>query len=555
MDKKTPSENQAIEKVLEKLKQLEKRISKLEKIVVIPQDAVFESQNEPTVVEAEVISNDEGGIESRVGEYGMAWLGNIVLLVGIIFLLQFFKNQGYSLLSSLFGFASVAGVYLTGYLTRQHYPHMSRLFTYNGHLLLFVVTLRLHFTATEPLIGNKYIGLFLLLIVISYLLYISYKNKIQVLTVIVLIMTAVTAIVSNCTHFMLFLMIFISAFSVFFVHKFGWWRLLMLSIFLVYSCFLMWSLNNPIITHSFKAVETLQFSYIYLFACACLYSLPALLPGRTEEEDQPLNVSIILNGLGFSSIVAILLLKFFKDNYYLPLGFIATFSIAYSALLESKGKLKLSASLYALYGFAVLSFTIGGIYKFPLAFNLLAIESLLVVSMALWFRSRFIVVMNVVMFIGLLITYLFFPKPVHAIDFTFALVALITARIINWKKNRLEIQTELMRNIYLILGFIMTLVSLYRAVPQNYITFSWTLSAGLFFILSIILHNIKYRWLAISTLIVTVFYFFLFDLRHISIGYRIVALLFLAVISLSFSIFYAKRLKKKKSGNPGAGIH
>jgi hypothetical protein len=165
--------------------------------------------------------------------------------------------------------------------------------------------------------------------------------------------------------------------------------------------------------------------------------------------------------------------------------------------------------------------------------------------MALWFRSRFIVIMNVVMFIGLMTAYFFFPKPVHSIDFTFAAVALITARIINWKKDRLEIKTEYIRNAYLFTGFIMTLVSLYRAVPVHYITLSWTLAAGMFFVLSLVLRNVKYRWLAISTMIVTAIYFFLFDLRQVSIGYRIVALLFLAIISLSFSVFYAKRIKKK----------
>ena len=102
-----------------------------------------------------------------------------------------------------------------------------------------------------------------------------------------------------------------------------------------------------------------------------------------------------------------------------------------------------------------------------------------------------------------------------------------------------------MRNIFLISGFIMTLVSLYRAVPSHFVTLSWTLAAGLFFILSLILRNVKYRWLAISTMIVTAFYFFLFDLRHVSIGYRIIALLVIAIISLSFSTFYTRRIKKK----------
>jgi len=154
--------------------------------------------------------------------------------------------------------------------------------------------------------------------------------------------------------------------------------------------------------------------------------------------------------------------------------------------------------------------------------------------------------MNATLFIGLLIAALFIGEPVNSVNFAFALVALITARVLNWKKERLEIQTELIRNIYLLAGFIMTLISLYHALPDKYITLSWTLSALLFFVLSIFLSNVKYRWMAIAAMIVTAFHLFIFDLKHIGIGYRIIALLFLAVISLGISIFYSRRMKERK---------
>ena len=39
-------------------------------------------------------SDSDDSIEFRVGEYGMAWLGNIVLLFGISFLVQYLQNSG-----------------------------------------------------------------------------------------------------------------------------------------------------------------------------------------------------------------------------------------------------------------------------------------------------------------------------------------------------------------------------------------------------------------------------------------------------------------------------
>ena len=46
-------------------------------------------------------------------------------------------------------------------------------------------------------------------------------------------------------------------------------------------------------------------------------------------------------------------------------------------------------------------------------------------------------------------------------NFSFALVALISARVINWQKSRLQIQTDLIRNLYMIEGFIMVLLCTY----------------------------------------------------------------------------------------------
>jgi hypothetical protein len=237
---------------------------------------------------------------------------------------------------------------------------------------------------------------------------------------------------------------------------------------------------------------------------------------------------------------------FFSENYYIYFSLIAGFCLVYSILLQIRGDWKTIAAMYALYSFVSISITIGGIFQFPLAFFLLSIQSLLVVSMALWFRSRFIVVMNTILFAGLLITYVATADPLNSINFSFALVALVTARIINWKKLRLEIRTELIRNIFLFTGAVMVLFSLNKAVPVNFISLSWTLAAMVFFVLSVLIRNMKYRWLGIITLVITVFYFFLVDLSNISLGYRVIALMFIAAISLGISMFYSKRLKSSR---------
>jgi hypothetical protein len=193
-----------------------------------------------------------------------------------------------------------------------------------------------------------------------------------------------------------------------------------------------------------------------------------------------------------------------------------------------------------------LSVSFYGYAKIPDAYFFLSLQSFLVVSIALWFRSKIIVVVNTVLFLGMLISYLLSYHPIDRISFCFAFVAFATARIINLKKERLTLKTDLMRNFYLFALFFTLLFAFYHAVPQRYVTLSWTAVAAGYFLLSFLLHNVKYRWMAIATLLITAVYLFIVDLANLSIGYKVVAFLSLAIILISSSLFYTKRVKKRK---------
>lgn len=91
----------------------------------------------------------------------------------------------------------------------------------------------------------------------------------------------------------------------------------------------------------------------------------------------------------------------------------------------------------------------------------------------------------------------------------------------------------------------MVLYTLYHLIPKQYITLSWTLAAAMYFLLSLLLKNVKYRYMALGTMISAALFFFLVDLARIELVFRIIALLFLALISIGISFYYNKRLKKK----------
>ena len=539
------------EMISRQLKELESRIERLEDELNIR----YRRRSMPAMSDAGRDGLDAPGedtivggswLESKVGEYGLAWLGNIVLLFGITFLMQHIQNLGHPLFSLLLGYVVSGGVILLSRYLKDSYSYLARMFGLSGQLLVFYVTMRLHFFTTGPLIGQKYVVLGLLLVLVFLLGYIAVRNGSKVTAGIALTLLIVTAIISDTTHFLLSVSTVTAAIAVYLMFRHGWWRLLIYSIFLVYLAFLMWFISNPLMGHSLGAVVKHQFGFIYLFATGAIYSLIAMVRQKDKFPENLVVGVVLFNGLNFSFLLLLFVLAFFKTNFIGLFFFIASYCLAYSVLLKSRSEWKYAPAFYALYGFLALSIAIYGIYDLPRAYWLLSLQSLVVVSMALWFRNKIIVIMNTVLFVFLIAVYLGSSPSVNEVNFSFALVALATARILNWKRERLEIKTEMLRNTYLISAFVMVLIALYHAVPGQYITLSWAVAAVIYFILSFLMKNVKYRYLALGTIIAAAFYLFLVDLAKIGLVYRVVALLFLSILSIFVSIFYTRKVKQQK---------
>lgn len=505
-----------------------------------------ESVQAETEFEFKLPFSSQGSIEFRVGEYGMAWLGNIVLFFGITFLVGYFQNTGLEILSAAAGFITVAGIYICSWFTRISYFYISKLFAFNGHLLFYYLTLRLHFFQTNPLIKNEILGLILLVVVTIVLLYKAFQKKSQLMTGLVLLMILITGIVSNSIQFSSAITALTAVICILFYYRFGWLKLAFTFIFLIYLTHLNWLINNPFIGNNPEFITSPGMGYLFFIATGFTFSMLALIPKKEEVSNEFIISSLILNGLSFSVIMALIIVTYFESNYVPIFAAITFFCLIYSIILQKYSLIKIMASMYALYGFLALSVAIFGIFELPKSYLFFALQSLLVVSMALWFRSQFIVVMNSLLFVGIMSLYLYSSASINSTNFALMLVAFVSARVINWEKERLNIKTEFVRDLYLISGFIMTLIAFYHASPASYITASWIFAAVIFFVLSLLMKNIKYRWLAIATMVASAVRLIFVDMSSIDIGYRVLVFLGLAIISITVSILYTKYFVRKK---------
>lgn len=535
-------------KIIEKLQSLELRISRLE-TTLLKKDDVKDIYLSKEVFDknADEISyrEKESGIETKIGEYGLALLGSLVLIFGVFFLMIYVRNQGYSTFSRVLGYTITASIFVFAYKIRLSFRHLHSMLNISGFLLLYFITAQLHFFTENPLILQKWFALFIILLVIGIQIYFALIRKSEFQAGLAIVLLLATSLLYNNEAYTLSLITMAVVVSVYLFYKRAWWRLLLVLLLFVYLSLFLWLLNNPFISSEVQIISTQQFLPHFLIACATIFSLITLIKQKGLFPDNVFVLAVILNALGFSFVILLVTVTFFEENYANLFGAISLLCILFSVVLKRKTDRKFAPALYASFGFMALSISVYGYVGLPNAYMLLVLQSLLVVSMALWFRSQLIVVANTLLFILILLVYVSSSSSVNSINLVIVVVAILTARFLNWKKERLALKTDMLRNFYLVSAYVFVLYGLYHAIPDKFVTLSWTVAAAIYFIMSILLQNIKYRWMAIATFLATAIYLFVVDLARVEVGYRVIAFLSLAVISISVSLYYTKKIKNK----------
>ncbi|MEZ5084672.1 MAG: hypothetical protein R2750_14715 [Bacteroidales bacterium] len=192
--------NATYRELADKLLALEKRVSQLEleRQRNYSVSGKVDKTDEMESVEFHV--PDDAQLEFSFGEYGLAWLGNIVLFFGITFLVQYMQVNGYKFLSPVLGYMSVGGIFFLAHYLRSSNSYMAKIFKLNAYLLLFYVTLKLHYFSPNPILANGIVGLILLLAVTSVLMYLSISRKSTVIAGLSLILISVSALLCDSTH-------------------------------------------------------------------------------------------------------------------------------------------------------------------------------------------------------------------------------------------------------------------------------------------------------------------------------------------------------------------
>ena len=545
---KTLSEDVSTKEIIKYLNKLENRISNIENRLRIfsGEESITETPESENSNETLAKEKNEDQLELRIGQFWLAKVGIVVLIIGFAFLLTL-PYENFPLgIPSLIGFLLAGSLALLSRYGKNNFPYICSYLTGGAFVLLYFATLRLHFFSLTSIFGNIFFEIILLLIISAITLAYSIKKRSVYFSALSLTFAFATAIVSDNSFFLFFVTAFLSALVIYLKIKFQWQNLVIYGIVLAFFTHLLWFLNNPVIGKTFQLVSSPDINVLFLLLYASIFLFGNYMGEKTSEDYH----TIISNALSIVFSYGLFLLITFIQ-YSSVIGFYhltaSIIFLMFSVLYWTKFKSKYSTFILAMTGYLALSVAIIIQFELPNFFIWLCWQSLLVLSTSVWFRSRFIVTANFIIYLLIIIAYLVYEGKINAVSISYGVVALLSARILNWKKDKLELKTEYMRNFYLLIALLIIPYALYNVLPPEFVGLSWLAVAIIYYALNIILKNKKYRWMALLTLLLTVVYVFILGISSSSSTYKIVSFLILGIVLILLSIIYSRnKLKAEK---------
>jgi len=525
--------------ILDSLADLNSRISRIESYLDLSNQEYDQEKN--LEKNSKKTEEEKKSLEFEIGQFWFAKAGIVVLAIGIAIILTFPFDNFPPFIPSLFGFITSLVLFGFSKLWKNSFNLISRYLYGSAFLLLFFSILRLHYWGDPSFVANNFYEFILLALIALMLLFISIRKKSIYLFNIGLTLVYGASLVSGETYIIFITVIFFTALSSYIKINYEWGRLFYYSVFLTYFTHFIWFINDPLIIGN--KIQFMKEPYLNIFFL--MFYLVVIAVGnifRKVEfgDDRQKIISSFFNSFGFLLLFALIIITQFRTE--ITVSFIAA-SILFlllAVLFWKKERDKYSVFFFSIIGYIALSISIINAFEIPELFIWLCWQSILVVSTAIWFRSKIIIGANFLIYLLIVIgaTTLSGNSAISFINI--GIVSLLSARILNFQKNRLDLKTEAMRNAYLTIAFFLLPYSTFLSVPNEYVGLTWLAIGILYYASSLLLHNNKYRWMAIMTLAITILYTLILGILHPDNELKVISFIVVGIVLIIISIVYTK---------------
>ena len=546
------SENDVTGKeILQHLKSIESRISKLETYLDLPSAKTDEEIEEEPIIRKKK-SETEEELELRIGQFWFAKLGIFVFLAGWLIGNTLPFEEVNQTLIVVIGFITGLVTIFAGTFFKNKFPHISGWILGSGFAILFIAALRMHYFSPTPLVTNI-IPILVIVYIVSFALILSgIKWGSTYITAFGFALGYASALISDYSILIFLTITLLAIQSTYLKIKLNWTGLFNFTIVTAYLVHLIWFINNPLVGNQLELQIDHPLNLIFILLYVIIFTI-AYFSTKEFDESLPTAMSFLANtsmGYGLFLLITILSAPSLGQVYNLLASIIF---LGFAILFFTKMSSKIATFYYAMTGYGALSIAIILQFDMPDFFMWLCFQSLLVVSTAVWFRSKFIILANFIIFLLIFFAFLILSGATSGISLSFGIVALLSARILNWKKDQLELKTEQMRNAYLLTALLIIPYSLYQLLPSGFVAFSWIAVAILYYVFSLMLKNVKYRYMSLATFMLTVLYVFVLGITSEETIFKILSFLVLGGALVIISIVYTRNRNKSTKQKESEG--
>jgi len=538
----------------ETLARLEQRLARVEMILglnAVPQRKEAESAVEPDSQEAESRAA-VGELEAAVGQNLFANVGIVVLAIGGALVLSLPWQGLPPILPSVCGWLLACGLFLLARWMSQSLPLICRQCRGVAMALLFYATMRLSYFGIPPLLVPSSVAAGVLLAVaVAVNLGIGWWRESVWLTAVALV-TGFAAALAGGTPWGVFAMVTaLTLVACWAMLRKDWPWLPVFATPCSFVTYLLWALGNPVVGNRPEVVAG-PFAGVCLLLVWIVINGVAMAWRRDRSSEGPESqVGSVLNCGGYLLVLAHSLIRY-QEVFFATNVAASLVLLGLAAMFWVRERSRFATFVYAMTGYAALNMALIKVTEVPNLFVWLSAQSLLVVTTAIWFRSRFIIVANFLIYLAVVTCYLVLVQQESGISLVFGFVALTSARILKWQKDRLELKTEMMRNAYLTSAFIVLPYAFYHIVPPSWVALSWVGIALFYYVMNLLTKARKYRWMGHNTLLLTVVYILIIGVGRLEGTQRILSFLVLGTVLMAVSlVFTVIRARQRRSGSAG----
>lgn len=493
-------------------------------------------------------------LEFVVGQNWFALVGIVALVAGLGFMLAQPWTDLPAWAPSLGGVAVGAGLLVLAARWCGAFELVARFLRGAGLVVLYFSAVRLFFFGKPPAVApDSAWAPLVLLVAAGGIVGVGYKRGSLWLSGLGLLAVAASVAAFGTPALVGIGLLLLAGLTVTLSVSRGWEALLPLGTVLGPLVYGLWMMGNPHLGNPARVVADGGAGPLFLLAHLAIIAT-GYLRRRTQAEGPMLGVGTVLNcALGYG--------LFLLHTVGAYRGALAGLHLAAFAVLLGvaiafwvRAQSRLATFFYAMTGYLALSLAIVKAVAGPAVFVWLSVQSVVVVATAIWFRSRFIIVANFLIYVLIVLGYLVAVKRETGISVGFGLAALASARILNWQQQRLELKTGLMRNAYLVSAFVVFPYALYHLVSGRFVALAWVGLALFYYLVNLVVRNPKFRWMGHATLLLTALYLAVAGTSRFSPAYRVLSFLVLGTVLLVVSLVFTRLRKRREAEGTGETV-